>query len=161
MRRTAETIEPPIAPGDELNPARLRIAVGRMARWLRPTAAAGALTATEVDVLLVAMRRGPARMSDIASFCGVNPTMLSRMVPRLEAAGLLGRQVDESDKRAWRIAATAKSHRLVEKVLSEREGALTRLLAELSPEDRAAIAAATPVLEKLSERLRAEASPAR
>lgn len=156
-RQSSTTIDPP-APGDNLDPARLRIAVGRMARWLRPTAAAGALTATEVDVLLVAARRGPARMSDIASFCGVNPTMLSRMVPRLEATGLLAREVDESDKRACRVRATTKGHRLVQNVLSERESALARLLGELHPEERATIIAATPVLEKLSERLRSDAS---
>lgn len=146
---------------DALEPARLRIAVGRMARWLRPTAAAGTLTATEIDVLLVSARQGPARMSDIAGFCGVNPTMLSRMVPRLEDAGLLVRRADEHDKRAWRVEATAKGHRLVDKVLSERETALTRVLHELAPEEAVALAAATPVLEKLSERLRSQAAPAR
>ena len=43
----------------ELSSARLRIAVARMARWLRPTAAAGALTATAVDLRGVAQRGCP------------------------------------------------------------------------------------------------------
>ena len=138
----------------ELSSARLRIAVARMARWLRPTAAAGALTATEVDLLVVAERRGPARMSDFASFCGLNPTMLSRMVPKLEEAGLLSREMGQDDKRVCLVAATKKARALLARVRSEREDALSQLLGELDEPERRAIAAATPVLEKLAERLR-------
>jgi DNA-binding MarR family transcriptional regulator len=142
------------ADATERSSARLRIAVARMARWLRPTAAAGALTATEVDLLVVAERRGPARMSDFAAFCGVNPTMLSRMVPKLEEAGLLSREMAQDDKRVCLIAATKKARALLARVRSEREDALSRLLEELDEPERRAIAAATPVLEKLAERLR-------
>lgn len=147
------------AGGSEPSSARLRIAVARMARWLRPTAAAGALTATEVDLLVVAERRGPARMSDFAAFCGVNPTMLSRMVPKLEEAGLLSREVGSVDKRVCLIAATDKAQALLAHVRSEREDALSRLLEELDEPERRAIAAATPVLEKLAERLRHPGPP--
>jgi DNA-binding MarR family transcriptional regulator len=146
------------AEAEELSPARLRAAIARMSRWLRPTAAAGTLTATEVDMLIVAEKRGPARMSDLAIFCGVNPTMLSRMVPRLEEAGLLGRQLDPADKRACLVEATPKARQLLERVRSEREDVLSRLLDDLDHEERRSIAAATPVLEKLAERLREQTS---
>jgi DNA-binding MarR family transcriptional regulator len=141
-------------PDEELSPARLRIAVARMARRLRPTAAAGPLTTTEVDMLVAAEKHGPARMSDLASFCGVNPTMLSRMVSKLEQAGFLRRQADPTDGRVWRVEATKKAHTLLERVRSERNDALSKLLADLDEDERQAIAAATPVLEKLGERLR-------
>lgn len=142
----------------EVSPARLRTAVSRMARWLRPTAAAGALTATEIDMLMVAERRGPARMSDFAAFCGLNPTMLSRMVPRLEEAGLLSRQTDPDDKRAALIEATPAGHELLARVRSERNDVLSAFLDELESGERRAIADATPVLEKLAERLRDQAT---
>jgi DNA-binding MarR family transcriptional regulator len=138
----------------DLSPARLRTAVARMARWLRPTAAAGSLTATEVDMLMVAERRGPARMSDFATFCGLNPTMLSRLVPRLEATGLLARRPDPADKRAWLVEATEQATALLARVRSERNDVLSRFLDDLEPAERQAVAAATPVLEKLAERLR-------
>jgi DNA-binding MarR family transcriptional regulator len=93
-------------------------------------------------------------MSDFASFCGVNPTMLSRLVPKLEEAGLLSREVGPADKRVCLIAATEKARALLTRVRSEREDALSRLLDELDGPERHAIAAATPVLEKLAERLR-------
>ena len=93
-------------------------------------------------------------MSDFAAFCGVNPTMLSRMVPKLEDAGLLSREVGPVDKRVCLIAATKKARALLARVRSEREDALSRLLDELDEPERQAIAAATPALEKLAERLR-------
>lgn len=140
-------------PTAELSPARLRIAVARVARRLRPTAAAGSLTATEVDMLVVAEKHGPARMSDLASFCGLNPTMLSRMVPKLEDAGLLRRQADPTDGRVWRVEATKKASNLLSRIRTERNDALSKLLDDLDDHERQAIAAATPVLEKLGERM--------
>jgi DNA-binding MarR family transcriptional regulator len=137
----------------ELSPARLRIAVGRLSRRLRPTAAAGSLTATEVDVLVAAEREGPVRMSDLAGFAGLNPTMLSRLMPKLEEAGLIRRFADAADKRVSRVQATTKGRRLLERVRSERNDALSRRLAELTPEQRRALVAALPVLEALAERL--------
>jgi DNA-binding MarR family transcriptional regulator len=141
----------------QLSAARLRAAVSRMARWLRPTEAAGSLTAAEVDMLIVAEKHGPARMSDLASFCGLNPTMLSRMVPRLEEAGLLSRQPDPNDGRVSRVETTRAGRELLERVRSERNDALSRLLAGLDEPSQQAIATATPVLEALAERLRSQA----
>jgi DNA-binding MarR family transcriptional regulator len=131
--------------------ARLRIAVARLSRRLRPTAAAGALTATEIDVLIAAERRGPIRLSDLASFAGLNPTMLSRLVPKLEDAGLLRRIGDDADRRVCRVEATATGRSLLDQVRSERNDVLSRRLSELDPLRREALVAAIPVLEELSE----------
>jgi len=139
--------------GPELSAARLRVAVARLSRRLRPTVAAGLLTASEVDVLLAAELRGPIRLSDLASFAGLNPTMLSRLIPRLEQAGLVRRLVDETDRRVCRVEATAKGHRLLERIRSERNDALSRRLDELDPAEREALLVALPVLEELAERL--------
>lgn len=137
----------------ELSPARLRIAVGRLSRRLRPTAAAGSLTSTEVDVLVAAERQGPVRMSDLAAFAGLNPTMLSRLIPKLEEAALIRRLTDAADRRVCRVEATGKGRRLLERVRTERNDALSRRLEELGPEERAALGAALPVLEELAERM--------
>lgn len=147
---------PPIAARADVAAGRLRIAVARMSRWLRPTSSAGSLTATEVDLVLVAVKRGPASMSDMATFCGVNPTMLSRMVPRLVAAGLLERHQGD-DRRVSLVQATPQGRRLVGRVLSERDDALSVLMEALTNEERRALAAATPVLERLADTLRAQA----
>ncbi len=139
--------------GSELSAARLRIAVARLSRRLRPTEAAGSLTATEVDVLVAAERRGPIRLSDLASFAGLNPTMLSRLIPKLEEAGLIRRLGVEGDRRVCRVEATAKGRRLLERIRTERNDALSKQLEELGPAERKAVLVALPVLEELAERL--------
>jgi DNA-binding MarR family transcriptional regulator len=142
----------------ELSPARLRIAVARLSRRLRSTTAAGSLTASEVDVLIAAERRGPIRLSDLASFAGLNPTMLSRLIAKLEEAGLIRRLGDEADRRVCRVEATDKGANLLARVRSERNDALSRQLAQLGRQERDAVLAALPVLEELAERL-SEPSP--
>ena len=155
MARTLVMARPPEAAGEvsALNAARLRIAVARISRRLRPTAAAGSLTTTEVDVLVAIDRRGPLRLSDLAGFAGLNPTMLSRLIPRLETAGLMRRLTADGDRRVCRVEISAKGRRLLERIRSERNDALSGLLRELDAGDRSALEAAVPVLESLAERM--------
>lgn len=147
------TTQPASADATEVNAARLRIAVARLSRRIRPTAAAGSLTTTEVDVLVGIDRHGPLRLSDLAGFSGLNPTMLSRVIPRLESAGLMRRLMAEGDKRVCRVETTAKGRRLLEHIRSERNDALSRLLRDLDSPKREALAVALPVLEELAERM--------
>lgn len=153
------TDQRPEEDGTELNAARLRTAITRVSRRLKPTAAAGSWTTTEVDILIAAQRQGPIRLSDLASFAGLNPTMLSRLVPKLEAAGLVRRLRDETDRRVSRIKATNKGSHLLERIRSERNDALSRRLRDLGGEERAALARALPVLEDLAEQLRPSGAP--
>jgi DNA-binding MarR family transcriptional regulator len=146
---------PGVEVGDDLNAARLRSAVNRMSRRLRPTSAAGTLTTTEVDILVAAERQGPVRMSDLAGFAGLNPTMLTRLIPKLEAAGLIRRIHDAADRRVCRVTATPKGSRLLDRIRSERNDALSRRLRDLEPGERDTLALALPILEDLAERLRA------
>ncbi|HTW07467.1 MAG TPA: MarR family transcriptional regulator [Acidimicrobiales bacterium] len=151
-------MEPRLAPevaarDGEAPAARLRAAIARVSRRLRPTGAAGSLTATEVDMLVVAERHGPARMSDLAAFCGLNPTMVSRMVPRLVDLGLLARRADAADRRVCLVDATEEARALLQRVRSEREDVLSGLIDQLAEDDQRALAAATPVLETLAEAL--------
>lgn len=144
---------------EEAVPARLRIAVARLSRRLRPTAAAGSLTATEVDVLKAAERQGPQPLSDLAEFVGLNPTMLSRLVQKLEGTGLVRRLPDEADRRICRLEVSPKGHRLLERINRERNDALSRRIASLGEEDRLALERALPVLEELADQLRQSPAP--
>jgi DNA-binding MarR family transcriptional regulator len=110
-------------------------------------------------VLFAADRRGPLRLSDLAGFAGLNPTMLSRLIPKLETGGLLRRLVVEGDRRVCRVDVTPKGRRLLDRIRSERNDALSRLLRGLDGTEREAVLDALPVLEELAERLLAR-SPA-
>jgi len=161
MTETLMLARPARGESSELNTARLRIAIGRVSRRLRPTAAAGMMTTTEVDVLVAVERHGPLRLSDLAGYAGLNPTMLSRLIPRLEVAGVMRRLVTEGDRRVCRVEITARGRRLLERIRSERNDSLSRLLGDLDEADRQALVAAVPVLEALAERMLEHAPAAR
>jgi DNA-binding MarR family transcriptional regulator len=146
----------PAATVDEVQaeaPARLRIVVARLSKRLKSTAAAGSLTTTEVDVLQTVARVGPIRLSNLAGEVGLNPTMLSRVVAKLEERDLLTRLADETDGRVCRVEVTAAGRDLRDRVRNERTDVLSHELDALSADERAALLAALSALERLAERL--------
>jgi DNA-binding MarR family transcriptional regulator len=147
-----------IADGVEAEPsARLRAAIGRLSRRLRPTVAGSGLTASQTSVLFTIVRVGPLRLSDLAEIEGLNPTLLSRFVAQLSEAGLIRRTADPDDRRAALVQASAQGRRLRERIHRERARALERYVEELDERQRETLWAALPVLEELAERLPARA----
>jgi DNA-binding MarR family transcriptional regulator len=132
------------------------VAIGRLSRRLRTTAAgtAAGLTPTKISVLLSVVRNGPMRVSALASGEGLNPTMLSRVISDLVDAGLVTRTSDDGDRRAAWIEATAAGRRLAERMRRERTEAVNEALAGLSPAERELIERALPALEGLAEQLK-------
>jgi DNA-binding MarR family transcriptional regulator len=154
MDRASTSLGPDDALDDE-SAARLRTVILHLARRLKPTSAAGSLTTTEVDVMAISARPSsePIKLSDLASKAGLNPTMLSRMVGKLEALGYLRRIADELDGRVWRVEVTASGRRLQDKVRKERARRLAHELESMPAAERQAVLAALPALEDLAERL--------
>jgi DNA-binding MarR family transcriptional regulator len=133
--------------------ARLRAVVGRLARRLRPTEAAGGLTATQISVLQTVVRSGSVGLAELAGLEGLNPTMLSRVVAVLVDRGLVRRLADEGDRRVARVEATTAARRLRERMRKERNAKLEPLLEQLRSDEREALVAALPALESLAELL--------
>ncbi|MHB1538531.1 MAG: MarR family winged helix-turn-helix transcriptional regulator [Solirubrobacteraceae bacterium] len=134
-------------------PARLRAAIGRLARRLRHTAASSGLTPSEISVLLTIVRHGPLGLSQLAEIEAINPTMLSRITGRLARLGLIEKHADPADRRAARVEATLTGQRMREHIHRERTEVLEARLLALSTEEREMLAAALPVLELLAERV--------
>jgi DNA-binding MarR family transcriptional regulator len=132
----------------------LRTAVGRLSRQLRDTAAGSGLTPTETSVLFTIVRRGPLGMSELAEAEDLNPTMLSRVVSRLTAAGLVERSPDPADRRVVVAAATDAGVALRKLIQDERAAALGRELDRLDDDERSALAQALPALAKLATQLK-------
>jgi DNA-binding MarR family transcriptional regulator len=140
--------------------ARLRMAIGKLSRRLRPTPAAVAagLTPTQISLLLNVARQGPIRLSDLAEAESINPTQLSRSVAHLVDIGAVERASDQGDRRAAWVKPTPTGRRLAEKIRRERTDALNVALAALAPDERRRIEDAVPALEQLAEALKAERS---
>jgi len=130
--------------------ARLRAAVGRLERRLNSASLDVGLTPTQMSVLNAIARQGPVGVGDLATAENLNPTMLSRVVGKLESAGLISRTPDPDDRRVTLVASTPAGRRLKARIQQRRTAALAELLTLLSPEQDAALAVALPALEALS-----------
>jgi DNA-binding MarR family transcriptional regulator len=132
---------------------RLQSAIARLSRRLGRAAAGSDLTPSQVSVLGTVVRAGPLRLSELAELEGINPTMLSRIVANLSAAGLLERASDPTDRRAALVSASPEGARRRESIRRQRARALEVRMGALTPQERAALVAALPALELLAERL--------
>jgi DNA-binding MarR family transcriptional regulator len=135
-------------------PSRTRTVIARLSRRLRQTRAGADLTTSQYQVLATTVRHAPVRLTRLADLEGLNPTMLSRIVGKLEADGLVGRTSDPSDGRVAVLTATRKGRDLVTRVRRERTDALSLVLDGLDDDQRRALVAALPVLESMAEALK-------
>ena len=84
----------------------LRVVLGRLNRSLRLTHTEKDLSSSQREVLMAIARAGTLRLSDLAREEGLNPTMLSRIIAKLEAAGMVTRTCDPQDARVIHLTAT-------------------------------------------------------
>lgn len=135
---------------DETDASRLRVALGRIARQLDRRVTDDGMTRTQLTVLGTIAKRTQLGMSELAEIEGINPTMLSRIVGKLEDSGFVTRTPDADDRRVIRVEITAtgaKAHARTRKIR-------TQLLAEqlhgLPDEQVTALLDALPALEALA-----------
>ncbi len=133
---------------------RLRVAIARLGRTLRLTHVDDQLSPSQRDVLSTIARCGTLRLSELAASEGLNPTMLSRIVAKLDGAGLVTRTADPADARVVHVASTARGRSLHEEMKDERRDAILYAIARLSDDERRTLVEAMPVLETLVETLR-------
>ena len=135
---------------DDEELARLRVALARITRSLDRRTRGDLLTRTQFSALATIARRGPVRVSEVAELEGVNPTMLSRILGKLEDAGLVRRSPDPADGRVSHVEVTDAGAHLHQRLRAERTELLAARLAAL-PDDRStALLAALPALESLA-----------
>ena len=133
--------------------ARLRIALARIARALDRQSRGHSLTGTQASVLATAARLGPVRITELAEVEGINTTMMSRIVGKLEDAGLLHRSADPDDRRAAIVEATTAGRELQRHVREERTRLLAEHLATLPAAHTDGVLDALPHLEALATAL--------
>ena len=134
---------------------RLRRVVLRLARQLNAASVGEGLTPTQASVLGVVTGRGPVSLGDLAEIEGLNPTMLSRVVGKLDSFELIRRLRDPDDFRAARVEVTPKGKDAYERISAQRAAILSECLAELPAEQAEVLIAALPALENLATGLRA------
>jgi DNA-binding MarR family transcriptional regulator len=134
--------------------AGMRSAIGRLSRGLRQTGVGKDLSPSQNEVFGVIARAGDIRLSDLAELEGLNPTLLSRIVGKLETAGLVKRVPDPEDRRVAHAVPTARGRKVYEQMRTARTDALNLAIGELTEAERDALEAALPVIESLSQTLK-------
>jgi DNA-binding MarR family transcriptional regulator len=123
----------------------------RLYEGLRRLTPRDGLSLTAASTLRRLERSGPQRLCDLHAPEGVTQPAMTQLVTRLEKEGLAQRGSDPADKRVVVVSITDAGREVVEHRRAANAGALADCLRELSPEDRAAILAAVPAMERLSE----------
>jgi DNA-binding MarR family transcriptional regulator len=140
---------------DSENVIRVRRVVLRLARQLHAASDGDGLTPTQTSVLGLTATRGPLSVAELIELEGLNPTMVSRVVSRLDALGLVRRLRDTGDSRVARAEVTPEGRRVHEQITAERSALLAACVAGLPAGQADALMAALPALENLAEDLRA------
>ena len=133
----------------------LRISVSRLARRMRAQRLASGLEPGLSDTQLAALsaleRHGVMTPGELAEHEKVQPPSMTRVVAVLEERGLVIRTPHVSDRRQVVLSPTDAGKEVVRQSRRLREAWLAQRLRELTPQERALLRQAAPILEKLSQ----------
>jgi DNA-binding MarR family transcriptional regulator len=134
--------------------ARLRTVISRLARQLNATSTDEGLTPTQYSVLGLIAVRGPLGLAELTELEGLNPTMLSRVVRKLDDEGLISRQADLADQRAVRVQVTPAGTAVHQRIRGQRTQVLYDCLERLPAEVTDELLRAVPMLEAVAKELK-------
>ena len=133
----------------------LRISVSRLARRLRAERIALGLqpdlSDTQLGALATLVNHGPMTPGELAEHEKVQPPSMTRVIAVLEDRSLVIRAPHSTDRRQVVLTVTDGGRDLVFQARRLLEAWLARRLRELTPQERATLRAAAPILEKLSQ----------
>src|ERR1700678_345292 len=136
----------------------LRLSISRLARRRRVERFGLGGTETVLsDIQLAALaaleRHDSMTPGELAEHEKVQPPSMTRVIAVLEERGLVRRAPHPTDRRQVILTVTQQGRDLVQLVRLRREAWLAQRMQELTPEERATLLAAAPILEKLSQSL--------
>ncbi|MEU5998480.1 MULTISPECIES: MarR family transcriptional regulator [unclassified Streptomyces] len=122
---------------------RARASSGEMARQVHPD-----LEPAAYGLLVCLDDSGPQRATALAAYIGVGKATMSRQLRALEELGLVAREPDPADGRAWLVHLTEEGGRRFREV---RTGRREQYVRKLSGWDRAEVAELARLLHQLNE----------
>ena len=127
---------------------RLRLVIARLARLLRQQDDSG-LGPTITAALSTINKHGPLTLGDLAASERVAPPTITKVVDKMENAGLVQRQPHPVDRRVSMVGVTELGAARLDEFRSRRNAWLSVRLDELDPAELALLADATAVLERI------------
>jgi DNA-binding MarR family transcriptional regulator len=135
-------------------------ALERLIGLFRSLSPASGLSLTSTATLATLERSGSSRLTWLAVREGVTQPAMTQVIARLEDAGLVDRAADPADGRVVQVRITADGKAMLAGRRAVRAERVTRLLDRLSPDERAALAAALPAMDALANAERTEPAEA-
>jgi DNA-binding MarR family transcriptional regulator len=129
---------------------RLRPVIARLARRMRQQAG-GDLSPTQGAALNTIACHGPLTPSELAAREQIQRPTATRVLARLEEAGLIARTADPADRRSSLVSTTDPGTELLASLRDRKDAYLAQRLDRLSPEDLAALDRAAGILERVLE----------
>ncbi|MFF3907388.1 MarR family winged helix-turn-helix transcriptional regulator [Streptomyces sp. NPDC001848] len=126
---------------------RARANAGQMAREVHPD-----LESAAYGLLARLDECGRQRATELAAYIGVGKATMSRQLRALEELGLVAREPDPADGRAWLVHLTEEGHRRVGRVREARRARYVRELAHWDPREVAELARLLNQLNRGMER---------
>ncbi|MFB7497183.1 MarR family winged helix-turn-helix transcriptional regulator [Streptomyces sp. NPDC056161] len=114
---------------------RARASQGEMAREVHPD-----LESAAYGLLIRLDEQGRQRATDLAAYIGVGKATMSRQLRALEELGLVAREPDPGDGRAWLVNLTDEGRRRVGRVREARRARYVHQLAHWDPHEVAELA---------------------
>jgi DNA-binding MarR family transcriptional regulator len=130
--------------------ARLRLSATRLARQLRQESDAG-LSPSQLSALATIERHGSLTLGALAEQERVAPPSVTKVVAKLEAAGLVVRRLDEADRRVAWVSTTPPGNARLAKIRQRKTMWLSAQIAQLDDNQRRRLADALDVLDALTE----------
>jgi len=93
------------------------------------------VTRAQWKVLFRLERQPGLRQIELADMLDIEPITLSRIVDRLEEAGLVERVADPADRRAWRLHVTARAQPLIAKLRGVADEMISEAFAGIDPKE--------------------------
>ncbi|MET8851938.1 MarR family transcriptional regulator [Amycolatopsis sp. NPDC004625] len=129
----------------------VRRSVLRLARRLRGSRSAGALSPAKVGVLGYLARHGASSPGEIAAADAQRPQALTKVFTELEADGLISRSRNEDDGRSVVLGLTGPGAAALEADMRERDEWLAAAFGALGETERGVLRLAAPLLERLAD----------
>jgi DNA-binding MarR family transcriptional regulator len=129
----------------------LRLTVLRLARRVRAERADDAMSDGRLSVLSLLANQGAQTLGSLAESERVTPPSMNRTINALVESGLVTRVADASDGRKVVIDLSEAGRRLVKETRRKRDAWFSARLAKLTPEERATLDAAAPILRRLAD----------
>jgi len=129
----------------------LRLTVLRLARRVRAERADDAMSDGRLSVLFLLANEGAQTLGSLAEHERVTPPSMNRTINALVEAELVTRVADARDGRKVVIDLSDAGSRLVRETRRKRDAWFSSRLAKLSPEERATLEAASPILRRLAD----------